>query len=196
MKSDQDLYKLLRDLPKEDLWNGEVARFDAAPARERLERVAVIRAVGMIFSRFGTEEEKTSVRIWLITLLKDPQEKVRRYALTALPKIGVGEEGEREMLSLLKDVGEEKEGREMRHLGRALEKVGGEATLEVIEEGVALPAITVQKVKAGVLRKEDAGGVLLDALLPLRHGDADMRVLLRCRRGLEDFVREEAEEKL
>ena len=130
MKSDQDLYKQLRELPKEELWKAEVARFDTATSRERLERVAVIRAVGMIFSRFGTEEEKAAVRAWLITLLKDPQEKIRRYALTALPKIGAGDEGEREMLSLLKNVREEKEGREMRHLGRALEKVGGEATLE------------------------------------------------------------------
>ena len=196
MKSDQDLYKRLRDLPKEELWNGEVARFNTASPRERLEHVAVIRAVGMIFSRFGTEEEKAAVREWLITLLKDPQEKIRRYALTALPKIGAGEEGEREMLSLLKNVGEEKAGREMHHLGRALEKVGGEATLEMIEEGIALPAITVQKVKAGVSRKQDAGGVLLDAWLPLRRGDSEMRVLLRCRRGLEEFVCEEAEEKL
>jgi hypothetical protein len=30
MKSDQDLYKRLRDLPKEQLWNLEVPRFDAA----------------------------------------------------------------------------------------------------------------------------------------------------------------------
>ena len=195
MKSDQDLYKQLRDLPKEELWAREVPRFDAAQARERLERVAVIRAVGMIFSRFGTDEEQAVVRAWLINLLKDPQEKIRRYALAALPKIGAGEVGEREILALLKTGNKDKEGRETRYLGRALEKVGGEATLALIEEGIELPAMTVQKVKAGVSRREDAGGVLLDALLPLRHGDADMRVLLRCRRGLEDFVRDEAAEK-
>jgi len=196
MKSDQDLYKQLRDLPKEELWTRAVPLFNAASPRERLEQVAVIRAVGMIFSRFGTEDEKNAVRNWLINLLKDPQEKVRRYALTALPKIGAGEEGEREMLALLKDVVEDHDGREIRHLGRALEKVGGEATLVVIEEGITLPAITVQRVKAGVSRKEDVGGVLLDAWLPHLPGDSDMRVLLRCRRGLEEFVREEAEEKL
>ena len=32
MKSDQDLYKQLRDLPKETLWNTEVVRFNAADA--------------------------------------------------------------------------------------------------------------------------------------------------------------------
>jgi 23S rRNA G2445 N2-methylase RlmL len=190
MKSDQDLYKRLRDLPKEELWSREVPRFNVAPPRERMEQVAVIRAVGMIFSRFGTEEEKSAVRDWLIVLLKDPQEKVRRYALAALPKIGAGEQGEREMLTLLKS---SEESREKHHLGRALEKVGGEATLAVIDEGIDLPAITVQKVKAGVSRKEGAGGVLLDALLPV---DSEMRVLLRCRRGLEDFVRDEARELL
>lgn len=190
MKADQELYKRLRDLPKEELWNAEAARFDAAPQRERLERVAVIRAVGTVFSRFGTEAEKGAVREWLINLLKDPQEKIRRYALAALPKIGAGEAGEAGMLALLKRSGEE---REKRHLGRALEKVGGEATLAVLSDGIDLPALTVQKVRAGVSRAENTGGILLDALLP---AEADLRVLLRCRRGLEDFVREESEEKL
>jgi 23S rRNA G2445 N2-methylase RlmL len=94
------------------------------------------------------------------------------------------------MLALLKQSAEE---REKRHLGRALEKVGGEATLALIDDGIALPAITVQKVKAGVSRREEAEGVLLDAPLPI---DSEMRVHLRCRRGLEEFVREEALERL
>jgi predicted RNA methylase len=186
MKADQDLYKRLRDLPREELWSREVRHFNTASPKERMDRVAVIRAVGMIFSRYGTEEEKDAVRDWLIGLLKDPQEKIRRYALAALPKIGAGEQGEREMLSLLKSSAET---RERRHLGRALEKVGGEATLAVIDEGIDLPSITVQKVKAGVSRKEEEAGVRLDAPLPI---DSEMRVLLRCRRGLEEFVRDEA----
>jgi 23S rRNA G2445 N2-methylase RlmL len=189
MKADQDLYKRLRELPREELWNGEVPRFNSASPRERMEQVAVIRAVGMIFSRFGTEEEKSTVRDWLIALLKDPQEKIRRYALAALPKIGAGEQGEREMLALLKSGAGEQGAREKKHLGRALEKIGGEATLAVIEQGIDLPAITVQKVKAVVSRKEESGGVLLDAPLPI---DSDMRVLLCCRRGLEEFVGDEA----
>jgi|GEM_PF-113179 len=191
MKSDQDLYKQLRDLPKEQLWTQEVARFDAASPRERMEGVALIRAVGMIFSRFGTDEEKEAVRAWLITLLKDPQEKIRRYALAALPKIGAGAEAEMEMLSLLKEGAQE---REKKHLGRALEKVGGVATLAVIEEsGGALPGITELKVKAAVSRRENPGAVKMEALLPLEDG---MRIFLRCRKGLEGFVLEEAEEVL
>lgn len=57
MKSDQDLYKRLRDLPKGQLWKSDVPRFDAASPRERMQGVALIRALGSIFSRFGTEEE-------------------------------------------------------------------------------------------------------------------------------------------
>ncbi|MEY2906216.1 MAG: hypothetical protein RLZZ408_687 [Verrucomicrobiota bacterium] len=189
MKSDQDLYKQLRDLPKARLWNEEVMRFDAASPRERMERVAVIRAVGMIFGRFGTEEEKRKVREWLITLLNDPQEKVRRYAAAALPKIGAGEEGEERMLALLRTTGAE---REQRHLGRALEKVGGAATLALAGEGI-LPGLTEQKVKAGLARREKPSAIDLEASLPV---EGTLLIHLRCRRGLENFVKSEAAEKL
>ena len=189
MKSDQDLYKRLRDLPKERLWSDEVPRFDAASARERMERVAVIRAVGMIFGRFGTEEEKLAVRGWLLTLLADPQEKIRRYAAAALPKIGAGEEGEARILEALAASTEE---REARHFGRALEKVGGAATLALAGAGV-LPSLTEQKVKAGVARREQPAALNLEAALPV---DASLRIHLRCRRGLEKFVKDEAVEKL
>jgi 23S rRNA G2445 N2-methylase RlmL len=188
MKSDQDLYKQLRDLPKERLWSEEVVRFDAASPRERMDRVAAIRAVGMIFGRFGTEEEKRTVRAWLISLLGDPQEKIRRYAAAALPKIGAGEEGEERMLALLRNTGEE---REQRHIGRALEKVGGAATLALAGEGI-LPNLTEQKVMAGLARREKPAAIDLNASLPLE----GTLLHLRCRRGLENFVKSEAAEKL
>ncbi len=189
MKSDQDLYKQLRDLPKERLWSEEVPRFDAASPRERMERVAVIRAVGSTFGRFGTAEEKQTVRGWLINLLADPQEKIRRYAAAALPKIGTGEQGEEKILAALKNSREE---REARHLGRALEKVGGAATLALAGEGV-LPSLTEQKVKAGVARREQPATLNLEASLP---ANGSLRIHLRCRRGLENFVKAEAAEKL
>ena len=189
MKSDQDLYKRLRDLPKERLWSDEVSRFDAASPRERMERVAVIRAAGMIFGRFGTSDEKQTVRDWLMALLDDPQEKIRRYAAAALPKIGAGEEGEVRILNVLKNSREE---REQRHLGRALEKVGGAATLALAAEGV-LPKLTVQKVKAAAARREQPASLQLETPLPVKH---TLRIHLRCRRGLESLVKEEAEEKL
>ncbi|MEI7863999.1 MAG: methyltransferase [Chthoniobacterales bacterium] len=190
MKSDQDLYKQLRDLPKEQLWRSEVPRFDAASQRERMQTVALIRALGTIFSRFGTDEEKAAVRGWLIALLKDPQEKVRRYAMAALPKIGGDEGVEAQMLSLLKENGGE---REKRHLGRALEKIGGSATLAFMAQGESLPELTQQKVQAAIARRENPGTVELDALLP---GKSGMQINLRCRRGLEKILGEEAEAQL
>jgi 23S rRNA G2445 N2-methylase RlmL len=188
MKSDQDLYKRLRDLPKERLWNEEVGRFNAASLRERMSSVAVIRAVGSTFGRFGTEAEKMQVRDWLISLLGDPQEKIRRYAAAALPKIGAGEQGEEKLLDVLKNSREE---REQRHLGRALEKVGGAATL-ALGEGV-LPTHSRQKVQAGVARRERPASISLEAMLPV---SGSLRIHLRCRRGLEGFVKAEVAEKL
>ena len=190
MKSDQDLYKRLRDLPKDQLWNLEVPRFDDASPRERLQGVALIRALGTIFSRFGTDEEKTAVRGWLTALLKDPQEKIRRYAMAALPKMGGAEGAEAQMLQLLKENSGE---REKRHLGRALEKIGGNATLSLMAQGESLPELTQQKVQATIARRENPGTIDLEALLP---GKPGMQINLRCRRGLEKIVREEAEEQL
>ena len=190
MKSDQDLYKRLCDLPKGQLWNSEVPRFDAASPRERMQRVALIRALGTIFARFGTDEEKATVRAWLTALLEDPQEKIRRYAMAALPKIGADANAEAQMLRLLKENGGE---RERRHLGRALEKIGGRATLAFMEQGEPLPELTQQKVQAAIARRENPGTVELEALLP---GKPAMQINLRCRRGLERIVSEEAEEQL
>ena len=190
MKSDQDLYKRLRDLPKEQLWKSEVPLFDAASPRERMQGVALIRALGTIFSRFGTDEEKAAVRAWLTALLKDPQEKIRRYAMAALPKIGADENAEAQMLRLLKENGGE---RETRHLGRALEKIGGRATLSFMAHGESLPELTQQKVQAAIARRENPGTVDLEALLP---GKPSMQINLRCRRGLEKILKEEAEEQL
>ena len=189
MKSDQDLYKRLRDLPKEQLWESEVARFNAAAPRERMSTVAVIRAVGSTFGRFGSEEEKERVRTWLLSLLADPQEKIRRYAAAALPKIGAGEQGEARLLDVLKN---SKEERELRHLGRALEKVGGAATLALAEDG-PLPLPSRQKVQAGVARREQPASISLETSLPV---SGSLRIHLRCRRGLEGFVKAEVAEKL
>jgi 23S rRNA G2445 N2-methylase RlmL len=190
VKSDQDLYKRLRDLPKEQLWESEVPRFDAASPRERMQGVALIRALGTIFSRFGTDGEKAAVRGWLTALLKDPQEKIRRYAMAALPKIGGDQIVEAQMLRLLKENGGE---REKRHLGRALEKIGGSATLSFMAQGESLPELTEQKVQAAIARRENPGTVDLEALLP---GKSGMQINLRCRRGLEKIVSEEAGEQL
>lgn len=69
------LYNQLRILPWARLWTEEVARFNRAAAPERLARVAVVRAVGVVFSESGDPAQADEVRRWLRGLLQDPCEK-------------------------------------------------------------------------------------------------------------------------
>jgi predicted RNA methylase len=188
MKSDKELYRQLRALPCDTLWNEEVARFDQATPEERMKRVAVIRAVGVVFSAFGSGKQKTAAKAWLIGLLQDPNEKVRRYAMAAIPKIHAGQGGEGEMLALLKKATGE---REKKYLGKALNKIGGTATLRAVSEAPGLLPQTEQKVKASVARRDQPGMVRLDRVLERYER---LRIHLRCRRGLEQLVRDEAQE--
>lgn len=188
MKSDKELYRQLRGLTCDQLWNEEVARFDRASLKERMERVAVIRAVGVVFSGNGTSEQRAQARAWLRRLLQDPAEKIRRYAMAALPKIGAGEGEEKELLSLL---GRTTADREKKFLGRALDKIGGEATLAVVAGTPGLLPQTEQKVRASVARKEQPSSIRMDRSYSRFSG---LRIHLRCRRGLETIVREEVKE--
>lgn len=183
----KELYAELRRLPWDDLWTHEVARFNAASPRERTERVAVIRAVGVVFSESGRASQKEPVRQWLRGLLRDPDEKVRRYAMAALPKIGADATEETELLSLLKTTSVE---REKKFLGRALDKIGRDTTLEAIGETAGLLPQTEQKVKAAVARAQSPSEIRLDGALTDFTG---LRVHLRCRSGLENIVRDELE---
>jgi len=187
MKSDKELYRRLRVLSCEKLWNDEVSRFNGASARERMERVAVIRAVGVVFSASGSAAQRKEVRAWLCGLLQDPSEKIRRYAMAALPKIGAGEGEEKELLSLLKTTTVE---REKKFLGRALDKIGGEATLAAVTQAPGLLPQTEQKVRASIARKEQPGSIRMDAVVA---GIPGLQLHLRCRKGLEGIVRDEAE---
>jgi len=132
MKTDKELYRGLRVLSCETLWNDEVARFERSTPVERIKRVAVIRAVGVVFSGSGTAKQKAEARSWLVRLLQDPSEKVRRYAMTALPKLGSGKNEERALLSLLRTTTVD---REKKFLGQALDKIGGTATLNAVAGG-------------------------------------------------------------
>src|ERR1700723_2444590 len=85
--SAKELYKKLRGRSWPQLWSEDVARFNAASPEVRKKTVAVIRAVGVVFAESGPMEEKARVREWLAGVLQDPSEKVRRHAMTALPKI-------------------------------------------------------------------------------------------------------------
>ena len=60
-KAGKELYQQLRVLSWEQLWTGEVPRFDKASPQERSDRVAVVRAVGVVFRNPATQKtRKTS----------------------------------------------------------------------------------------------------------------------------------------
>ena len=183
----KELYRQLRALPWSQLWTEEVARFDRATPRERFDTVSVIRAVGVVFSESGPAEQRDAVKQWLRKLLKDPEEKVRRYAIAALPKIGAGAADEAELLALLRaGIGE----REAKYLGQTLDKIGGEATLEILAATGAASPQTEQKVRASVARSQSPSAIRLDSTIA---DFAGLRIHLRGREGLERFVRDEVE---
>ena len=184
----KDLYKRLRALPWSQLWTEEVARFDRADRDERFKTVSVVRAVGVVFSESGPVEQMDEVKQWLRRLLHDPEEKVRRYAMAALPKVGVGADEEAELLALLRSTESAREGQ---FLSRALDKIGGVATLHAIETVGHFSPQTLQRVKASVARSEAPSAIVLDRVLP----DSDkLRIHLRGRRGLEGIMRDEVNE--
>ncbi len=178
----KELYQRLRVLSCEELWTREVAEFDRASPRERLARVAVVRAVGVVFSEGGSDERKAAAREWLRGLLQDPEEKVRRYAMAALPKLGAAAPEEAELLELWRRSTVD---RERKFLGRALEKIGGEATLGIAEEGRL-----AQKVAANVARRGYPSSLRLGAAVA---GAVEIR--LRCREGLERILEDELHEQ-
>jgi 23S rRNA G2445 N2-methylase RlmL len=182
-KAAKQLYKQLRGLPWSALWSGEVPRFNASSPEERLKRVAVIRAVGVVFAESGPPEDKHRLLDWLHGLLQDPNEKVRRYAMAAMPKIGAGADEERRLLSALQTTSEK---REKKYLVRTLGKIGGPAALEH-----GLPGDAEQKVKASIARRESPSAVRF-------HGDPadfpELVIHLRGRLGLERFVGDEVEQ--
>ena len=187
IKESKDLYRHLRSLSCRELWEEEVPRFERASARERLDRVSLLRAMGVVFSESGSGIEKERAKQWLLGLLRDPEEKIRRYAIAALPKLGAGENEEAALLAVLKSPAGD---RERKFLSQSLDKFGGEATLEVLrgETGI-LP--TEQKVKAHVARAACPTVVGLDRVL---YDFSGIRIYLRGRSGLERMVREEVED--
>jgi 23S rRNA G2445 N2-methylase RlmL len=186
----KELYQRLRLLSCEQLWSTEVPAFDRAGARERMETVAVVRAVGVVFSEQGTPEQMGAARQWLRGLLDDPEEKIRRYAMNALPKIGADAVEESALHSVLRRTASD---RERQSVGRALEKIGGEATLEMTGSGdfEALDR-TVAKVQANVARQQTPSRILLDR--PLKN-TAKLRINLRGRSGLEQIIEDEVRDR-
>jgi 23S rRNA G2445 N2-methylase RlmL len=182
MNRDKELYRSLRGLSWDELWLREVPRFNAAARRERLERVAVVRAVGVVFSKTNAATQLAEVKAWLRALLNDPQEKIRRYAIAALPKLPRDASDEAELIALAKKSVSD---RERQHLSSALSKIGGEETLRHAER---LTPRALQRVTAAVARRETPSAIKLDALLTKFQ---QIEILLRGRAGLETFVRDE-----
>ena len=185
----KDLYRQLRALPCAELWEVEVPRFNRAAPQERIERVSLIRAVSVVFAESGTAQQIDEARLWVRRLLHDPAEKVRRYAMAALPKLGVSTDEEADLLSLLRTTTTE---REKKFLGQTLEKIGGAATLAIVKNAAGgFLQQTEQKIKARMARSQSPGGVRLDRVLT---NFAGLRIHLRGRRGLEKTVRAEVED--
>ena len=184
----KEVYKQLRTESWESLWEREVPLFDVGNPEERLARVGLVRAMGVVALEKATQEQRLQTREWLTSLLQDPEEKIRRYAMNALPKLGGGTESEKAVLELLDQPAGE---REVKNLSQTLSKIGGEATLEKLEalhdENEALHQAE-QKVKAQLARKEEPASIKLDAKIK---ETKRLRIHLRTRRGMETFVRDE-----
>jgi 23S rRNA G2445 N2-methylase RlmL len=187
MKADNDLYRQLRELPAAQLWNEEVPKFNQLGPKERNQQVALVRAVGVVFSTSRNPEMKAAVKAWMISLLQDSSEKIRRYATAAIPKLGGDEESERKLIDILKTTDVD---REKKKVAAALEKIGGAATLKAMA-GSGEKLLDEQKVRASVARQEGPSNVRLDAVIPKQAG---LRLHLRCRKGLESIVADEARE--
>jgi 23S rRNA G2445 N2-methylase RlmL len=184
----KEVYKELRSQSWEALWLHEAPLFDAGTADYRLARVGLVRALGVVALEKGTKEQRKQTRKWLMSLLEDPQEKVRRYAMAALPKLGGKKESEEALLSLLD---QSTGGREVNYLSRTLDKIGGEATLQKLaqlEDGNETLQQTEQKIKAQLARNDPSTKVLMNVKIRDARG---LRIHLRTRRGMEPFVRDE-----
>ena len=185
----KDLYRELRALPWLRLWEQEVPRFNLASPDEKLRTVALIRAIGAGFTDAGQPSLKEPVRQWLLSLLADPAEKIRRYAMTALPKIGAGRTEERQLLSLLSKTSAD---REKKFLGKALEKIGGSATLDLIrQQGISLPLLNEQRAKANLARQQKPSSIRFT--IPFSDV-SQLRIHLRCRTGLEPILSQEVKD--
>lgn len=187
----KEVYKQLRTESWETLWEREVPLFNAGSSELRLARVGLVRAIGVVALEKATQAQRQQAREWLTSLLQDPEEKIRRYALNALPKLGERSQSEKAVLELLDQPKAERGEREVKNLSQTLSKIGGEATLkklaELHGEHEALH-VAEQKVKAQLARKETPASIRLDAKIKETR---KLRIHLRTRRGMELLLRDE-----
>lgn len=185
MKADNELYRSLRGKACDRLWAEDVAAFDQLREPERTRRVAVIRAVGVAFADRGTPDQKAAAVAWLNGLLGDPSEKIRRYAMAALPKLGEDARAEQAMLGILRSPSGP---RERAKAAEALGKIGAEATLRAAQADPAAVPVDPLRVAARAARLASPGGISLEGVLARPAG---LRIHLHCRRGLERILADE-----
>ena len=140
----------------------------------------------MAFADRGTPEERTRAVAWLNGLLRDPSEKIRRYAMAALPKLGDDAQAEARLLGILGSPAGE---RERRKALDALSKIGGEATLKAALSDPSAVPVSPERVAARAARHAGPSVIRLERILAKSSG---MRIHLRCRAGLERILADEA----
>lgn len=180
------LYKQLRSQSWSDL-APQLPAYDAAPARERLDRVGLLRAVAVVVSESSTREGEAEARAWLIRQLEDPAEKIRRYAMAALAKLEGAPEAESALRARMGTAQSERESRQLRE---ALTRVGSTATLESLAHTPAQDPEAEQRLQARLARSRSRSGIRMALAIQPAPG---LRVQLRGRRGLEPWMRDEAE---
>lgn len=185
MKADNELYRRLRGKSVAALWAEDVAAFDRMAEPERTRHAAVIRAVGVVLADRGAPEERARAVAWLNALLGDASEKVRRYAMAALPKLGEDIVAESRLLGILASPAGD---RERRNAIDALGRIGGEATLRAARNDPGALPLPLGRLEARVARKTDPGSLQFES--PLQRV-AGLRIHLRCREGLESILAEE-----
>ncbi len=187
----KELYRELRSKAWEDLWEEDVAEFDCSPPQRRIRLAPVVRAVGVVAHESGDPAIRERAGEWLLRLLDDPSEKVRRYAIAALPKVGMDAKAEEALHRALERTICE---REKARLAEGLGKIGSTSTLEKTARGeLGLDETTVRKITANAARATEPGGFHLEAVLP---GTCDCPVVFKCRKGLEALVAAEIAERL
>lgn len=191
MKNESNLrvrahYEALRGLDCSTLWDQHVATFDSASPQQRVALVSVIRAVAVVFAARGSADQKAQARDWVRALLEDPSEKIRRYAMQALPKLGTTNSEETALLRLWEKAQND---REQDVINQTLERVGGRSTLaRIAHDTDSKKTPSLHRLEANIARNSRAGTLALEAPL---NDVRDVRILLRCRSGLADFIQEE-----
>lgn len=181
----KELFRAYSRLSPRELME-QAVRYAEAPDAERQGQVALIRALGVVVGQQGTPEDLVTARRWMLDRLQDSLETVRRYAITALPRLEAGPTEEAALLARL----ELATPREREALLEALQKLGGKATLERFSREVTVAPVApviVQKVTASMAREANSR-ILLDRPVAPEGG---LVVALRGRQGLESVLERE-----